>query len=100
MSTRPMLALLALGAMAAPAAATVPIVPEAPLIPRALLFGNPARNAPQLAPDGGRLAWLAPDARGVMQVWVEPLAGGTAKAVTRDPKRGIRRYQWAKDGRH
>lgn len=96
MSHRSLAALLAVLAAATPAAAA----PEVPLIPRALLFGNPARVSPQLAPDGGRLAWLAPDAKGVMQIWVQPIAGGAAKAVTKDPKRGIRRYQWAKDGRH
>src|SRR5262249_9334340 len=35
-----------------------------PLIPRNVLFGNPERTAPQLSPDGKRLAWLAPEKKG------------------------------------
>jgi hypothetical protein len=30
---------------------------------------------------------------------VKPVAGGEARKVTNDPKRGIRRYQWAEDDR-
>ena len=98
MSIRPLglaVALTLLPALAAPAVAGPP-----PLIPRDLLFGNPARTAPQLAPDGRRLAWLAPDQRGVLQVWVQSIGKSDARALTADPRRGIRRYQWALDGRH
>lgn len=30
------------------------------LIPRSVLFGNPERTSPQISPDGGSLAWIAP----------------------------------------
>jgi dipeptidyl aminopeptidase/acylaminoacyl peptidase len=72
-----------------------------PLIPRELLFGNPERTAPQLSPDGMRLAWLAPDTNNVLQVWVQALEkeAPAGKPVTADKRRGIRQYLWAKDNR-
>jgi dipeptidyl aminopeptidase/acylaminoacyl peptidase len=72
---------------------------DVPLIPREVLFGNPERTSPQLSPDGQRLAYLAPDDRGVMQVWVRTLGAGDDRCVTADRKRGIRMYLWAYDGR-
>src|SRR5438094_1426016 len=71
-----------------------------PLIPRELLFGNPEKSSPQLSPDGQQLAYLAPDERGVMNVWVRSLAGGDDQLVTADKKRGIRMFLWQGDSRH
>jgi dipeptidyl aminopeptidase/acylaminoacyl peptidase len=73
---------------------------ETPLIPRELLFGNPERSAPQLSPDGMRIAWLAPDEKGVENVWVQPVAGGTPRLLTHERERPIFFYCWAADGRH
>ena len=42
-----------------------------PLIPRDVLFGNPEKVSPQISPDGKRLAWIAPDDKNVLQVWVK-----------------------------
>src|SRR5690242_9694771 len=67
------------------------------LIPRELLLGNPERTTPELSPDAARLAWLAPDARGVMQVWVRTIGRNDDRAVTADPHRGISRFNWAYD---
>jgi dipeptidyl aminopeptidase/acylaminoacyl peptidase len=69
------------------------------LIPRELLFGNPERTAPKLSPDGSRLAWLAPDANNVLQVWMKTLDTNEEKVVTTDKERGIQVYLWAKDNR-
>lgn len=69
-----------------------------PLIPREVLFGNPERAAPQISPDGTRLAWLAPDKKNVLQVWVKTIGKDDDKAVTADRKRGIRQYFWAPNG--
>ena len=69
------------------------------LIPREVLFGNPERVAPQISPDGRRLAWVAPD-EGVLNVWVADVGSEDARAVTEDRERGIRQYFWAHDGRH
>src|SRR5438874_8352472 len=68
-----------------------------PLIARDVLFGNPERTAPQLSPDGKRLAWLAPDKKNVLQVWVKTIGKDDDKVVTADKKRGIRQYTWAED---
>jgi dipeptidyl aminopeptidase/acylaminoacyl peptidase len=70
-----------------------------PVIARDVLFGNPERTAPQLSPDGKRLAWLAPDKKNVLQVWVKTLGKDDDKVVTADKKRGIRQYTWARDNK-
>jgi len=70
-----------------------------PLIPRDVLFGNPERTSPRLSPDGQRLAWLAPDKKNVLQVWIKTIGKEDEKIVTADKKRGIRQYFWAEDNR-
>jgi dipeptidyl aminopeptidase/acylaminoacyl peptidase len=74
------------------------------LIPRSVLFGNPERTSPQISPDGGSLAWIAPR-DGVLNLWVAPVGKGgvnwaAARPVTEDRDRGIRAYAWARDGQH
>ena len=69
------------------------------LIPRALLFGNPTRQFPKLSPDGSQVSWLAPDAKGVMNVWVSSFTGDSARVVTRETHRPLQWYEWAGDGR-
>lgn len=71
-----------------------------PLIPRDVLFGNPERSSVQISPDGKHLAFLAPDDKNVLQVWVRPTDKDEPKKVTSDEKRGIRQYFWAHDGKH
>ena len=81
----------------APAFADLP-----PLIPRDVLFGNPEKTGPQISPDGKYIAYLRPDDKNVLQVWVYPTdkKADDAVAVTQDPKRGIRQFFWAHDGKH
>lgn len=83
--------------LAAPAFAELP-----PLIPREVLFGNPEKAGPQISPDGKFIAYLRPDDKNVLQVWVYPTdkQADAAVAVTQDPKRGIRQFFWAYDGKH
>src|SRR5581483_3067616 len=81
----------------APAAATLAELP--PLIPRETLFGNPERTSPKLSPDGTKLAWIAPDKKNVLQVWVKTLGKDDDKVITADKKRGIRQYSWAEDNK-
>src|ERR1700751_3706984 len=75
------------------------------LIPRSVLFGNPERTSPQISPDGGELAWIAPR-DGVLNLWVAPVGGesgvdwAAARPLTEDSDRGIRSFAWARDGRH
>ncbi|HEV8324688.1 MAG TPA: S9 family peptidase [Myxococcota bacterium] len=87
----------AAAALTGPPAARAADLP--PLIAREVLFGNPERANPQISPDGRRLAWLAPDKKDVLQVWVKTIGKDDDRAVTADPKRGIRMYFWAEDGR-
>ena len=87
---------------AAAAFAALPAVLSAdlpPVIPRDVLFGNPERSQPRLSPDGQRLAWLAPDKKNVLQVWVKTVGKDDDKIVTADKKRGIRQYWWAEDSK-
>ena len=73
---------------------------EPTLIPREVLFGNPERASPEVSPDGKLLAYLAPDDKNVLQVFVRSLGKKDDRKVTNDPKRGIRQYFWAFDGKH
>src|SRR5262245_2381459 len=91
------IALAALAAWLAGAAATLAELP--PLISRDILFGNPEKVSPKLSPDGTRLAWIAPDAKNVLQVWVRTVGKQDDKAITADKKRGIRQYLWAEDNK-
>ncbi len=88
------IALLVLIGSSPPARAQLP-----PLIPREVLLGSPRRERPALSPDGKWIAWLAPDSRGVRQVWVSALGAKEGRAVTADPARGVSIYQWAWDSR-
>ena len=87
-------AILAIASLAGPAIADL-----GPLIPREVLFGNPEKAAPTISPDGTRLAWLAPDKKNVLQVWVKTIGKDDDKMVTADKKRGIRQYFWAPDNK-
>ena len=65
-----------------------------PLIPRRVFFGNPDRASPQVSPDGTHISFLAP-VDGVLNVWVAPANDpSSAKPVTHDTGRGIRRHGW------
>jgi dipeptidyl aminopeptidase/acylaminoacyl peptidase len=70
-----------------------------PLIPRDTLLGNPERANPHIAPDGKRLAWLAPDEHEILQVWVQTVGRHDARVVTADQSRGIQYYGWAFDSK-
>ncbi len=75
------------------------------LIPRQVLFGNPERIGPALAPDGRSLAWIAPH-DGVLNLWVTAVGTGgpggvdlaAARVVTDDRERGIHVFTWAPAG--
>ena len=69
-----------------------------PLVPRDVLFGNPERASPLISPDGQSIAWLAPDAKNVLQVWLRG-PQGEPKQITHDKSRGIRTHAFAHDGR-
>jgi dipeptidyl aminopeptidase/acylaminoacyl peptidase len=73
-----------------------------PLVPRQVLFSNPVQTLPEISPDGTRLAYLAPDKNGTMQVWVQTLGKEDARQVTSDQHgifalvaNGFRSYYWS-----
>ena len=84
-------AVAAAGLFALPASARAELPP---LIPRDVLFGNPERLAPLPSPDGLRLAYLRPDDKDVLQVWVRTVGKDDDRAITRDPKRGVQDFGW------
>ncbi len=87
-------------ALAVPFAPTLAADPASvPVISRDILFGNPERTSPKLSPDGKKFAWIAPDEKNVLQVWVKTVGQEDGKKVTADKKRGIRNYLWAQDDR-
>src|SRR5262249_8689659 len=76
------LAGLSLGlAPVAPVRAELP-----PLIPRRVLFGDAARDWPQISPDGSRLAYLAPAKDGVVSVWVRTLGNADDRVASGEAK--------------
>jgi dipeptidyl aminopeptidase/acylaminoacyl peptidase len=85
------------GLLLAPAAVRAELPP---LIPRTVLFGNPEKMGPQLSPDGKQLAYVAPDKRNVLQVWLRTVGKDDDRVLTADKKRGIRIFFWAYDGEH
>lgn len=73
-------------------------------IPLEVLFGDPERESPRLAPDGSKMAWLAPW-QGALNVWaapVDPVEGVDlehAEPITDDRDRGIRNLVWSGNNR-
>ncbi len=78
-----------------------PTPSQSSIIPRQLLFGNPEKASAKLSHDGTKLAYLAPDAQNVLNVWVRDLQkGGEDRQITTDHKRGIRQFLWQYDNEH
>ena len=86
----PMLALLVVAQ--APTADT-----SVPLIARELLLGRPERTSPRLSPNGRELAWLGPDEKGVVQLWLKHLGGGAEAVVSAQKTRGVQAFAWTED---
>lgn len=77
----------------------VPAAGLPPIIPLEVLFGNPTRSSPKISPDGRGLAWIAPDERDVLQVWVQSSGEASGRKATADPRRGIQYFFWGQDSR-
>src|SRR5713226_1394956 len=83
---------------ARPSATATPSVSQAPaLIPREILFGNPEHARLRISPDGLRIAYLAPDPRGILQVWTRTIGQTDDRAITSDPKQDVFNYLWTYD---
>jgi dipeptidyl aminopeptidase/acylaminoacyl peptidase len=72
---------------------------QAPLIPREVIFGNPARVQPRLSPDGRLMSYIAPR-DGVLNIWLHDLETDEERPLTADTDRGIRRHFWSKNGKY
>jgi dipeptidyl aminopeptidase/acylaminoacyl peptidase len=67
---------------------------------RQLTFGERGERAPQWAPDGRHLAFIAARGTGAdvrPQVWLLPLAGGEARQLT-SADGGVESFAWSPDG--
>src|SRR5262245_37241298 len=73
----------------------------AALIPRRLLFADPARSVVRISPDGRRVAFLAP-VDGVLNLWVGAIDDiGNARALTQVTDRSLGpTVLWMHDNRH
>jgi dipeptidyl aminopeptidase/acylaminoacyl peptidase len=65
-----------------------------PLIPREVLLGNPRRWQPTISPDGAKLAYLAPDEREILQIWVRTLGRDDDRCVS-NARRSVPFYGWS-----
>jgi dipeptidyl aminopeptidase/acylaminoacyl peptidase len=97
LSRRVALALVGAALASIPAARASAELP--PLVPRDILFGNPEKASARISPDGKRLAYIAPDKKNVLQVWVKTVGKNDDKVVTEDKRRGIRQYHWTYDNK-
>jgi dipeptidyl aminopeptidase/acylaminoacyl peptidase len=74
-------------------------MPHVPLVPRQVLFGDPAYASPSMSPSGTHLTYLAPH-RGELNVWIGSLLDRKFRPLTDLHGRPINDYLWARDGRH
>ena len=94
-------ALLLLAATLTVALAPAPARSELPpLVPREVFLGNPVKTQARISPDGTRLTYIAPSETNVLNVWLRTIGKDDDRQITKDVKRGIRAYFWAKDGKH
>ncbi len=97
MRSRWLVALIVFAALA-PSLASTTFAALPPLVPREVLFADPADEAPQLSPDGRSLAWSHRGENGIADLWVRDLATGEARAVTH-ATRSVHGAGWTPDGR-
>ncbi len=68
-----------------------------PPIPRRCLFGDPARRAPRISPDGKWIAFIARH-EAVPNIWLAPADDvGAAEPLTRESGHGILSCRWTPD---
>jgi dipeptidyl aminopeptidase/acylaminoacyl peptidase len=72
---------------------------EVPLIPRNVLFGEPAYTNPTLSPAGDHIAFLAPH-DGELEVWIGTWRDRDFRRLTNLRGQPVNDYVWARDGRH
>lgn len=70
------------------------------LIPRAVLFGSPVRDAARISPDGTILAYLAPGTNSKLAIWVKTIGKDDDRMIASDMNRPIATYFWQPDSKH
>ncbi len=71
-----------------------------PLIPRKLLFGNPAAFDARVSPDSRWISWVAPF-EDVLNIWIAPRENiKAARALTHTKARPINWHLWTEDSAH
>jgi len=65
-------------------------------IPLPVLFGNPEKIAPQISPEGERLAYLAPY-NDTLNVWVKTVGQEDDRVITSVSNRGVGGFFWSFD---
>lgn len=66
------------------------------LIPLELMFSDPQYASPQVAPDGSRVAWIAPHGA-APNIWVQTIGADDARPVTHETGRGVSSHLWWPD---
>jgi len=70
------------------------------IIPRRIVFGDPAKTAVEISPDGSYVSYVAPR-NGVKNIYIASAQmPEQATPVTNDQNRGIAKYVWAYDNKH
>jgi hypothetical protein len=78
----------------------VPLLAELPpLIPRMAFFGGADKTNFRISPDGARLAYLGPTAKGGPGLWLHTPGKSDDRLVTDNPA-ALGAFRWAYDNRH
>lgn len=71
------------------------------LIPRHILFGNPAKMDPQISPDGKHIAYLAPlsynDQNELLNIWIKSIDKNDDRPLTNFTDRSSQSFFWSQD---
>uniref|UniRef100_A0AC35GFW9 Peptidase S9 prolyl oligopeptidase catalytic domain-containing protein n=1 Tax=Panagrolaimus sp. PS1159 TaxID=55785 RepID=A0AC35GFW9_9BILA len=67
---------------------------NAQIIPRDQLFSDPKYSSVSLSPDGSIIAYLAPNEKGISNIFTKCVTCQHTKVVTFDNKRHINGFQW------
>ena len=69
-----------------------------PIIPREVLFGNPAKKSPRISPNGNMIAYLAP-VNNILNVWMKTIGKDDDRPITKDTRQGIQRFFWVQNSK-
>jgi len=67
--------------------------------PRALTTGETGASQGRFSPDGSQVAFIATRPKPKAQIFVLPLGGGEARAITDLPEGSLGEFRWSPDGR-